>query len=322
MTSPSPLYLGIDVSKEWLDAHLLPSGQTWHVSTQAADLEAWVEQLPPALTLVVMEASGGLETVVAGMLARRQLPVAVVNPRQVRDFARAMGLLAKSDALDARAIALFAQRVQPVPRALKGEQALALDELMTRRRQLVLMLAAEKNRRGQARSKPVRQSVEKAIAWLEKQIEGLDKQLDALIKQSPLWREREQLLTSVPGVGPGTARAIAADLPELGTLTRRQISALVGVAPFVHQSGKWRGESFCSGGRAAMRTALYMAALSATRFNSAIRQFYERLRAHGKPFKVALVACMRKLLTILNTMLHNQTPWSASACGQNQLQQA
>jgi len=260
MNSQNALYLGIDLSKAWLDAHMLPGDQTWHVATDAAMLEAWVKSLPASLTLVVMEATGGLETTVAALLASRGLPVAIVNPRQVRDFAKAMGLLAKTDRLDARVIALFAERIRPEPRALKNEQQQELDELMARRRQLVEMLAAEKNRLGQARSKRVRQSIEKAIVWLERQIEQRDKELDALIKASPLWREREELLISVPGVAHGTARTMTSDLPELGQLTRRQIGALVGIVPFVHQSGKWCGQSFCSGGRAAVRAMLYMAA--------------------------------------------------------------
>ena len=309
MKDEQAMFLGIDLSKQWLDAHLLPTGQTWHVQTEPAQLEAWVASLPAELALVVMEATGGLETTVAGLLADRGLPVAIVNPRQIRDFARAMGLLAKTDALDARAIALFAQRIQPQPRPLKDEQQQELDELMARRRQLVEMLAAEKNRLLQAHSPRVCKSIHKSFPWLERQITQRDKELDELIKASPLWREREELYKSVPGIGPGTARAITADLPELGRLTRRQISALVGVAPFVHQSGRCRGHSFCSGGRATVRTALYMAVWSAKRCNPVIREFFERLTAQGKPFKVAMVACMRKLLTILNTMARVNKKW-------------
>jgi len=302
-------FLGVDLSKQWLDAHLLPTGQTWHVATEPAVLEAWVQTLPADLALVVMEATGGLETTVAAQLAGRGLPVAIVNPRQIRNFAKAMGRLAKNDRLDAHVIALFAQRMRPEPRPLKDEQQQELDELMARRRQLVEMLAAEKNRLGQARSRRVRASVEKAIQWLEGQIQRRDKELDGLIKASPLWREREDLLQSVPGIGPGTARCIVADLPELGQLTRRQIGALVGVAPFVHQSGQWRGQSFCSGGRAGVRAALYMAAFNAKRYNLVIGEFFERLVAQGKPFKVAMVACMRKLLTILNAMARVSKKW-------------
>jgi transposase len=304
------LYLGIDLSKEWLDAHLLPTGKTWHVSTEPVELEAWVAQLPAELTLVVMEATGGLEATVAGLLARRGLAVAIVNPRQVRDFAKAMGILAKTDKLDARAIALFAERVRPEPRPLKDEQQQELDELLTRRRQLVEALTAEKNRLSQARGKAVRASVQAHIDWLERQIKKVEERLDTLIKASPLWLAREDLLRSTPCIGPGAARALLADLPELGRLKRRQISSLVGVAPFLHQSGKWKGQSFCSGGRAAVRTALYMAVVSGLRFNPVIKEFYQRLTARGKRPKVALVACMRKLLTILNAMVRENKKWN------------
>jgi transposase len=315
MTHQNALFLGIDLSKQWLDAHLLPTGQIWHVSSEPAPLEAWVAALPAELKLVVMEATGGLETRVAALLARRGLAVAIVNPRQIRNFAKAMGLLAKSDTLDARVIALFAQRIQPEPRPLKDEQAQELDELMTRRCQLVEMLAGEKNRLAQARSRSVQKSINKLIAWLERQLKDRDQEIDGLIKASPLWREREDLITSAPGIAHGTARSVVSGLPELGTLKPRQISALVGVAPFVHQSGKWRGESFCSGGRAAVRSALYMAAFNAKRCNPVIREFFERLTAQGKPYKVAMVACMRKLLTILNAMVRHNTRWGEGICG-------
>jgi len=310
MTHHDALYLGIDLSKEWLDAHLLPAGQTWHVATEPAALEAWVQALPGKLKLVVMEATGGLETAVAALLAERGLSVAIVNPRQVRDFAKSMGILAKTDKLDARVIALFAERVKPEPRPLKDEQQQELDELLTRRRQLVQALAGEKNRLGQARGKAVRASVEAHIDWLERQIKKVDERLDTMIKASPLWRAREDLLRSAPCIGPGTSRSLLADLPELGTLGRRQISSLVGVAPFLHQSGKWKGQSFCSGGRAGVRTALYMAVLSGLRFNPVIKEFYQRLTARGKRPKVAMVACMRKLLTILNAMVRENKKWN------------
>jgi transposase len=308
MSSPT-LYLGIDVSKAWLDAHLLPTGQSWHVATDPAALEAWIDQLPQGLTLIVMEATGGLEVTVAALLAQRGLPLAIVNPRQVRDFAKAMAILAKTDKLDARTIALFAERIRPTPRPLKDEQHRDLDELLARRRQLVEMLAGEKNRLSQARSKTVRASVQTLIDWLERQIEKLDDKLDALIKASPLWREREDLLKSTPGIGSVTARVLVAQLPELGTLKRRQITALVGVVPFLRQSGKWKGKSFCSGGRAAVRSALYMAALTGTRYNPVLQEFYQRLIAQNKPHKVAMVACMRRLLNILNAMVRDNKKW-------------
>lgn len=304
-----PLYLGLDLSKHWLDAHLLPGGQTWHVATDQAALEAWIDRLPPGIALVVMEATGGLETTVAALLARRGLPVAVINPRQIRDFAKAMGLRAKTDRLDARVIALFGERMRPPVRSLKDDQQQELDEMLARRRQLVEMLAGEKNRLAQARTAAVRASLQSHIAWLEGQIQGRDQELAELIKASPLWREREDLLKSTPGIGPVTARTLVAELPELGTLKRRQITALVGVACFTQQSGKWEGKSFCTGGRAAVRAALYMAALTGVRFNPVLSEFYQRLITHGKPHKVAMVACMRKLLCILNAMVRDTKTW-------------
>jgi len=310
MKSDHALFLGIDLSKAWLDAHLLPTGQTWHVATEPAALEAWIDQLPQGLTLIVMEATGGLETTVAALLAERGLPVAIVNPRQVRDLAKSMGILAKTDKLDARTIALFAERIKPTPRPLRDEQQQELDELLARRRQLVQTLAGEKNRLAQARGKAVLASVQALIDWLERQIKKVDARLDTMIKASPLWRAREDLLKSAPCIGPGTARTLVADLPELGTLKRRQITALVGVVPFTRQSGKWKGKSFCSGGRAAVRAALYMAALTGIRFNPVLKEFYQRLIARGKPHKVAMVACMRKLLTILNTMVRENKKWN------------
>lgn len=305
-----PLYLGLDLSKLWLDAHLLPTGQSWHVATDQAALEAWIDGLPQGITLVVMEATGGLETTVAALLARRGLSVAVVNPRQIRDFAKAMGLRAKTDKLDARVIALFGERMRPVARALKDEQQQALDELLARRRQLVEMLAGEKNRLAQARTAPVRASVASHIAWLEQQVEERDRELGELIKASPLWREREDLLRTTPGIGPVTARTLVAELPELGTLKRRQIAALVGVACFTQRSGKWVGKSFCTGGRGAVRAALYMASLTGIRFNPVLQEFYQRLMAQGKPHKVAMVACMRKLLCMLNAMARSKEKWN------------
>jgi transposase len=309
MTPQNDLFLGIDLSKQWLDAHLAPTGQTWHVATDSATLETWAASLPADLTLAVMEATGGLETGVAALLAGRGLSVAIVNPRQIRNFAKALGLLAKNDRLDARVIALFAERIRPEPRPLKDEQQQELDELLARQRQLVGMLASEKNRLKQARSRRVQSSIEKSIEWLERQIKDHNRELDELIKASPLWRERDELIQSVPGVGPGTARAMLTGLAELGTLSRRQISALVGVAPCVHQSGQWHGKSFCSGGRGTVRAMLYMAAFNARSYNRVIREFFERLIGQGKPFKVAMVACMRKLLTILNAMVKTNKKW-------------
>jgi transposase len=309
MSHDTPLFLGIDLSKNWLDAHLLPTGQNWHIATTPEALEAWVAELPAAITLIVLEATGGLEVTLAALLAGRGLPVAVVNPRQIRDFAKAGGQRAKTDKLDAKVIALFAERMRPPVRPLKDEQQQALDELLARRRQLVEMLSSEKNRLAQARSALVRQSVQAHIDWLAGQIGEREQELDELIKASALWQERADLLQSVPGVGEGTTRTVLAELPELGTLSRRAVAALVGLAPFTQQSGKWKGKSFCTGGRAALRAVLYMATLTGKRFNPVIKEFYERLVAHGKPHKVAMVACMRKLLSILNAMVRNNKKW-------------
>lgn len=309
MSHDATLFLGIDLSKHWLDAHLLPTGQTWHVATTPEALSAWVEQLPATIALVALEATGGLEATLAALLAGRGLPVAVVNPRQIRHFAKAGGQLAKTDQLDAKVIALYAERMRPSVRPLKDEQQQALDELLARRRQLVEMLVGEKNRLQQARTPIVRASVQAHIDWLSAQIAGRDKELAELIEQSALWRERAELLQSVPGVGEGTARALLAELPELGTLSRRALAALVGLAPFVQRSGKWQGKSFCTGGRAALRAVLYMAALTGKRFNPVLKAFYERLTAQGKPHKVAMVACMRKLLSILNALVRQNKKW-------------
>lgn len=310
MSDPTPLYLGLDLSKHWLDAHLLPAGQSWHVANDQGALEAWAAALPEGIALVVMEATGGLEATVAAVLARRGLPVAIVNPRQVRDFAKAMGILAKNDPLDARVSALFAERVRPTPRPLKSQAQQELDELLARRRQLVEMLAGEKNRLAQARSGRVRQSVQSHIEWLERQVKERDKEIGEAIQASPLWLEREDLLKSFKCVGPGTARTLVVNLPELGTLGRQQITALVGVVPYVRQSGQWRGKSICSGGRANVRAVLYMATLTGIRFNPVLKEFYQRLTGHGKPHKVAMVACMRKLLCILNAMVRDNKKWA------------
>lgn len=254
-------------------------------------------------------ATGGLETAVAAELTAAAMPVSVVNPRHVRDFARATGRLAKTDAIDARMLARFAEALQPEVRPLPDAQAQELRSLVTRRRQVVVMLTAEHNRLSQATQR-VHPHLEAHIAWLQQQLAELDQELADLIQSSPVWRARDNLLQSVPGVGPTTATVLVADLPELGNLNRKQIAALVGVAPHNRDSGSYRGKRSVWGGRAAVRASLYMATLVATRFNSVIKDFYARLCAAGKPKKVALTACMRKLLTILNHMLRTQTPWN------------
>jgi transposase len=312
MEASAVLYLGIDLSKEWIDAHLLPGGQSWRVANEPSALQAWIEQLPQESALAVMEASGGLEGPVAAMLAQAGHAVAIINPRQGRQFAQVMGLSAKTDAIDARVLAHFAWKIKPEPRALPDAQQKQLAELLARRRQLVEAMTAEKNRLGQARASAVRRDIEENLTWLGKRLAGIDEQIDRMIKQSPLWRAREDLMAGVPGIGKTTARTMLGELPELGRLTRRQIASLAGLAPRARESGKWQGRRSIGGGRAPVRTALYMAALSATRCNPPIRLFYRRLRDKGKSAKLALTACMRKLLTMLNAMLRDGKTWAAT----------
>ncbi len=308
--SPARMFVGIDVAKDRLDVHVLPTGTAFAVPRDGEGLERLVERLGRlAPTLIVLEATGGFEVMVAATLAAARLPLAVVNPRQIRDFARAIGRLAKTDALDAQVIALFAERIRPEARPLADDAGRALTELLARRRQLRDMLTAEGNRRRQARDARLRRRIDDHLAWLRKELAALDGDTDQTIRNSPAWRENEDLLKSVPGIGPVTARTLLASLPELGRLGRREIAALVGVAPLNRDSGTLRGHRMIAGGRSAVRTTVYMATLAASRFNPPIRAFYRRLRDAGKPAKVALVACMRKLLTILNAILRDQRPW-------------
>lgn len=302
-------YVGIDVSKGYLDVAARPMGQQWRVSNIEEGLGQLVERLQgvsPAL--VVLEATGSLEVPVAAALGAAGLPVAVVNPRQVRDFARATGKLAKTDKLDAQVLALFAERVRPTPRPLPDAEAQALSALLARRRQIVAMLTTERNRVGSALPS-VRPGIQEHIAWLEGKLGEMNDMMGKLLRESPLWLEKEDLLRGVPGVGPVLSLTLLAELPELGTLGRRQVAALVGVAPLNRDSGTLRGKRTVWGGRAKVRAALYMATLVATRFNPVIKAFYQRLLAAGKPKKVALIACMHKLLTILNAMLKHRSPW-------------
>jgi transposase len=305
-------YVGIDVSKAQLDVVHSPSGKAWGFANDQPGHLLVVERLAEIKPLlVVLEATGGLEVPMAAALAEANLPVAVVNPRQMRDFARAIGKLAKTDRIDAKVIARFAEVVRPEPRPLPDEASRALGELMARRRQLVEMLVAEKNRLHTASAK-LREPIGEHIDWLEQAIGEIDRQVADLVKASPLWRERDTLLRSVPGIGSVISATLLVEVPELGALTRQEVAALVGVAPFNRDSGRYQGKRKISGGRAPARTALYMAALVATRFNPAIRQFYQRLLEAGKLKKVALVACMRKLLTIVNAMLKHNQPWAAA----------
>jgi transposase len=319
--APTPaLFVGIDVSKSSLDVATSPSGPAWRAANDAEGIDPLVARitgLNPAL--VVLEATGRYEAPCAAALAAAGIPTAVVNPRQVRDFARSMGRLAKTDALDAAVLALFAERVRPEPRPLPDAASEALAAILARRRQLLQMLVAEKNRAHVA-APAVRKSLAKHVRWLERELAGVDDDLadDDLakaIRESPVWRAKEDLLRGVPGVGRVLATTLLADLPELGRLSRREIAALVGVAPINRDSGSFRGQRSVWGGRATVRTALYMGALAAVRSNPSVRSnppvraLYERLVARGKPKKVALVACMRKLLVTCNAVLRDGTPW-------------
>ncbi len=307
------VYIGIDVAKAKLDIAVRPSAQQWVVANDEEGIAALVERvgtLHP--TLIVLEATGGRELPVAAALATGGLAVAVVNPRQVRDFARAVGQLAKTDALDAQLLARFAEVVRPQPRPLPDAQAQELSALLARRRQLIGMRTAERQRLETALP-TVHAHIQRHVAWLEDEIADLDRALRGAVQASPLWRERDDLLRSVPGIGPATALTLLAEVPELGHLDRKAIAALVGVAPLACESGTLRGRRVVWGGRARVRAVLYMAALVATRHNPTIRAFYQRLCAAGKPKKVALTACMHKLLLIANAILRHQTPWSAPA---------
>ena len=306
-----PCFVGLDVSKDHLDGHLRPSGESFRLGNDPAGLAALVERLRPrGVALVVLEASGGLERPAVAALLAAGLPVVVVNPRQARDFARALNRLAKTDAVDAAVLAEFADRVRPAVRPLPDAAARALADLFARRRQLVEMLAAERNRLHAAADRRVRRSLEEHVRWLERRLAGLDGELGGLIEASPAWRVKDELLRGVPGVGPVVSRALLAELPELGALSRQQVAALAGLAPRNRDSGRQRGRRTIGGGRAGVRSALYLAALSAARYNPLIRPLYRRLREAGKAAKVALIACARKLLTVLNAMLRDNQPWN------------
>ena len=307
------IFVGIDVGRDALDVALRPSGQREHLANDEAGIASLVARLQPVRpTLIVLEATGGLELPVTAALAAAGFAVAVVNPRQVRDFAKAVGQLAKTDALDAQVLARFADVVRPSPRPLPDEQVQALAALLTRRRQVIAMLVAEQQR---LRTTPValRPRVETHLVWLRAERDDLDRELHQRIRHSPLWREDDDLLQSVPGVGPVLATTLIADLPELGHLNRKQIAALVGVAPLNCESGILRGRRIVWGGRAQVRAALWMGTLVAVQHNPVIRPFYARLLAAGKAKKVALTACMHKVLTILNAILHHRTPWRDQA---------
>lgn len=303
------LFIGIDVSKAILDVGVIPTEEVKRFTNDAygcKELVSWLSEIEPEL--IVLESTGGLEMQSAGCLTSAGLSAVIVNPRQVRNFAKALGKLAKTDAIDALVIARFAQAIRPEVRPLNDEQTLELKALVTRRKQLSDMLVAEQNRLKSAHQR-VKKSILSSIDWLKNQIDDTDKDITDSISNNDIWRDKEEILTSVKGVGPVLTASLLCMLPELGTLNRKKISALVGVCPYNRDSGYFRGKRCISGGRADIRSVLYMATLAATRFNPVIKAFHQRLREAGKVPKVAIVACMRKLLTILNAMMKTGQKW-------------
>lgn len=310
MDTKFELWIGIDVSKDSLDVYIHPTTKRYQFKQTDEDLLVLRKTLKEASpAMVVLEASGGYESTAAGILANSGLPVVVVNPRQVRDYARATGVLAKTDLIDARVLACFGEAVRPQIRPLPDECAQELSDIIRRRQQIVDMLTMEKNRLAQARKK-VGAGIKEHIVWLTDRLHDMDKSMKKTIQDSPMWREKDDLLRSTPGVGPVLATMLIADLPELGRLNRKRIAALVGVAPMNRDSGTLKGKRSVWGGRAGLRAVLYMATIAATRFNPAIKAFYERLKQAGKAPKVAITACMRKLLIILNAMVKHNARWN------------
>ena len=304
-------YVGIDVSKDRLDVHVRPSGEAFVVARDDKGLAALLERLRViAPRLIAVEATGGYENIVAAAIGGAGLPLVVVNPSQVRHYAQALGKRAKTDPVDAEVIARFAEATRPEPRALPDEATQMLAELVTRRRQIITMMVAERQRATRL-PKRLRKSCERVVRMLEKELAVLDIDIDTTVRGSPAWRAKEDLLASVPGIGSITARTLIAELPELGRLDRRSLASLVGIAPFTRQSGQWRGKAFIGGGRRSVRAALFVATMAAVRHNPIIRAFRQRLLAAGKPKMVAMIACMRKLLTILNAVARDQKAWRA-----------
>jgi transposase len=303
------IVVGIDVSKDRLDVHVRPTGSVLGFGRDAAGIEALIGELASvAPSVIAVEATGGFESVVVASLAAAGLPVVVVNPAQVRAFAIALGQRAKTDPIDAAVIAHFAAATKPQVRELPDAATQALADLVARRRQIIQMIVAERAREKRASAR-ARKSILRLLKTLQSELSDLDADIDESVRGSAVWREKEDLLASVPGVGPTIARTMLAELPELGSLDRRQIAALAGLAPFTRQSGKWRGKSFISGGRASVRAILFMGAMTAMRWNPALRTFHQRLRSAGKPKMVAIIAVARKLLTILNAILRDKTKW-------------
>lgn len=304
------IYVGIDVSKDQLDVHARPSGEAFTVVRDGKGLEELVDRLRAlSPVLIAVEATGGFETIAAAALAGAALPLVVVNPAQVRHFAQALGKRAKTDPIDAEVIARFVEAVKPAPRPIPDEQTRLLAELVARRRQIIEMIVAERQREKRAENVRVRKSMARTIKTLEKELLEIDGDIDTLVRGSPAWREKENLLITFPGVSNTLARTFLAEVPELGTLTRREIASLAGLAPFTRQSGQWKGKSMIGGGRASLRAALYMAALTAIRCNPTLKAFYQRLLSAGKAKMVGLVAVARKILTILNAMLRDRRQW-------------
>ncbi len=302
-------YVGIDVSKDRLDVHVLPEGLAFAVTRDGKGLAELIERLQPlGCTAVAVEATGGFETVVAAGLGGAGLPVVIVNPAQVRAFAKAMGKRAKTDPIDAAVIARFVESIRPQIRPLPDTETRMLADLVARRRQIIDMIGAERQRQKRA-SAHAAKSIARLLKALEKELASVDQDIDGKVRTSPAWAATQDLLTSVPCVGDITARTMLAELPELGTLDRRQIAALVGLAPWTRQSGQWRGKSFIGGGRASVRSTLFVCAMVAARYNPALRDFYQRLIGRGKAKKTALIAVARKLLTILNAIVRDQKPW-------------
>jgi transposase len=304
------LNVGIDVSKDSLDVAVLPTGEAFSVPRSSAGVQALVERLGPLnAARIGIEATGGFETIVAAGLQAAQLPVVVLNPAHVRDFAKALGQRAKTDRLDALVIARFVEAVKPEVRLLPDEQTRELADLVSRRRQIVEMMAAEKQRLGRTTQKRLRKSIERLVAALQKELSEVETDIDDAVRGSPAWREREKLLKTVPGIGPTTARVLLSEMPELGSLDRRRVAALAGLAPWVRESGQWKGRSKIGGGRASCRAVLFTSALTATRGTSPFKAYYDRLVAAGKPKMVALIAVARKILTIANAIIRDQKPW-------------
>jgi transposase len=304
------LFVGIDVSKDRLDVHAYPTGETFAVARDGEGLEQLVEQLRRlAPRQVAVEATGGFETTTAAALAAAALPVVIVNPAQVRHFALSLGRRAKTDRVDAAMIARFLAMTRPEPRPIPDEEARMLGDLVARRRQIVTMIVAEKNRARRMTTPRLLRSIARLVAALEKELAAVDDDIDTGVRSSPAWLAREELLVSVPGIGPVIARTLISEIPELGSLDRRSVASLAGLAPFTRQSGQWKGKSMIAAGRAPVRAALFIAVMVASRFNPTIKAFHQRLRDAGKPKMVALIACARKLLTILNAILRDQKPW-------------